>query len=122
MKIAQRFNAGFTAPKHFRAPSGAKEAAANPSSVPPGLGSVSTAKPSVETLSSDLLIPRLGAGATWNYPDTIPFGATLIINELWRVNLIGGVRNGFSHFPRDQEVWGYSQASFQEKRQTTQRA
>jgi hypothetical protein len=50
MKIAQRFNAGFTAPKHFRAPSGAKEAAANPSSVPSGLGSVSTAKPSVETL------------------------------------------------------------------------
>jgi hypothetical protein len=64
--------------------------------------------PSDKSLGSDLLIPRLGAGATWNYPDTIPFGATLIINELWRVNLIGGVRNGFSHFPRDQEVWGYS--------------
>jgi hypothetical protein len=63
--------------------------------------------PSDESLGSDLLIPRLGVGATWNYPDTIPFGATLIINELWRVNLIGGVRNGFSHFPRDQEVWGY---------------
>jgi hypothetical protein len=38
----------------------------------------------------------------------------LIINELWRVNLIGGVRNGFSHFPRDQEVWGYSRMSLRD--------
>jgi len=74
-----------------------------------------TAKPSVETLGSDLLIPRLGARATWNYPDTIPFIDPLIINELWRVNLMGGPRKWSIDFPRDQEVWGYARMSLRDK-------
>src|SRR5271157_2137013 len=51
MKIAQRFNAGFKAPKRSTAPPGAAETKrANRSAAPTGLAGFINTKPSVETL------------------------------------------------------------------------
>jgi hypothetical protein len=56
------------------------------------------------TIAPDLLIPSHGFGKAWKNPDTTRIEWPLKINDFRLIIAQGGVRNGFTHFPRDQEV------------------
>jgi uncharacterized oligopeptide transporter (OPT) family protein len=64
--------------------------------------------PELLGVGSDLLTPSHGFRKPWKIPDTTREEWPLQINDLHLVIAQSGVRNGFTHFPRGQEVWGYS--------------